>query len=119
MDIKRYQEKLETELSTVEQELTELGRKNPSNPKDWQATAGEQESEPSDILDQGLEMEQFEERSAIVENLEVRFNELKAALERIALGTYGICEISGEPIEPERLEANPAARTCIAHREEK
>ena len=31
------------------------------------------------------------------------------------MGTYGSCEISGEAIEVERLEANPAARTCKAH----
>ena len=26
---------------------------------------------------------------------------------------YGTCEVCGEPIAPERLEARPTARTCI------
>ena len=37
-------------------------------------------------------------------------NEIDEALERIELGTYGICEISGEKILKERLEALPFAK---------
>ena len=40
--------------------------------------------------------------------------EIEAARERVATGTYGVCERCGRPIAPERLEARPAARTCIA-----
>jgi len=40
--------------------------------------------------------------------------QLDAALERVAAGTYGICEVCGLPIPPERLEARPAARTHVA-----
>lgn len=36
--------------------------------------------------------------------------EVTIALEKIAKGTYGICEISGERIDPERLEFIPWAR---------
>lgn len=36
--------------------------------------------------------------------------EIDAALERIENGTYGICEISGQPIPPARLTAIPWAR---------
>lgn len=36
--------------------------------------------------------------------------EIDAALERIALGTYGICERCGKPIPSARLRAVPAAR---------
>lgn len=36
--------------------------------------------------------------------------EVDQALNRIRSGTYGICEITGEPIEPERLAAIPWAR---------
>jgi RNA polymerase-binding transcription factor DksA len=37
-------------------------------------------------------------------------NEIDEALERIELGTYGICEISGNKINKERLEALPFAK---------
>ena len=47
--------------------------------------------------------------------LETRFRNIKRALDKIEAGTFGICEISGNQIEPERLAANPAARTDISH----
>jgi DnaK suppressor protein len=36
--------------------------------------------------------------------------EIDQALSRIQLGTYGICELTGKRIEPERLEAIPWTR---------
>lgn len=40
--------------------------------------------------------------------------EVDAALERIRTGTYGICEVTGQPIAPERLRAIPWTRRCVA-----
>ncbi|MEU6137660.1 TraR/DksA C4-type zinc finger protein [Nocardioides sp. NPDC047086] len=40
-------------------------------------------------------------------------DEVEAALDRLTEGTYGICEICGQPISEGRLEARPVARTCI------
>ena len=37
------------------------------------------------------------------------------ALERIDGGSYGICEECHEPIEQERLIADPLARICLEH----
>ena len=39
--------------------------------------------------------------------------EIDSALDKIANGTYGICEECDEPISEKRLEANPVARYCI------
>ena len=39
--------------------------------------------------------------------------EVLAALRRLERGTYGICEITGKPIEPDRLEALPWARYSL------
>lgn len=39
--------------------------------------------------------------------------EVDAALERVEAGTYGLDEVTGEPIDPARLEAEPTARTNI------
>lgn len=39
--------------------------------------------------------------------------EIDEALRRIASGTYGLCEVSGEPIEKERLKVMPHARHCV------
>jgi len=41
--------------------------------------------------------------------------EIREALQRIEDGTFGRCEVDGEPIEPKRLEAVPWARYCVKH----
>ena len=38
---------------------------------------------------------------------------IERALERIEEGTYGVSEVSGRPIPPERLEAVPYATTLV------
>ncbi|PZN29360.1 MAG: conjugal transfer protein TraR [Proteobacteria bacterium] len=38
---------------------------------------------------------------------------IDGALRRIAEGTYGLCEMCGGEIAPERLEAEPTATRCI------
>ncbi|HEY3981126.1 MAG TPA: TraR/DksA C4-type zinc finger protein [Streptosporangiaceae bacterium] len=40
--------------------------------------------------------------------------DVDAALARLDDGRYGTCERCGAPISPARLEARPAAATCIA-----
>jgi RNA polymerase-binding transcription factor DksA len=113
-DKSSYRAKLEEEKARLEAELATVGRRNPSNPNDWEAvgTQGEKEADPNDQADQ---MEQYAENNAILTDLEIRYNEVVAALDRIEKGTYGICEVSGEPIEEDRLAADPAARTSKAH----
>ena len=39
--------------------------------------------------------------------------EIEEALNRIRNGTYGVCEITGKPIEPDRLEAIPWTRFSL------
>ena len=47
------------------------------------------------------------------EQLEAELAELQAALARVDDGTYGIDEVTGQPIDPARLDAMPTARTNI------
>jgi RNA polymerase-binding transcription factor DksA len=63
--------------------------------------------------DMGTETFEREKDLSILEQLEDELAELQAALERIDAGTYGIDEVTGEPIAPERLEAVPTARTNV------
>jgi len=39
---------------------------------------------------------------------------IKAAIERIDDGVYGICDECGDDIKPQRLEARPVTTLCIA-----
>jgi RNA polymerase-binding protein DksA len=50
---------------------------------------------------------------ALLEQAQRRLADVDAALARRDTGDYGRCETCGRPIGAERLEARPAARTCI------
>jgi RNA polymerase-binding transcription factor DksA len=113
-DTANFRSVLTEEKNRLETELSSIGRKNPSNPNDWEALPEETGQQP-DVLDAGSLIEAYEGNTAILKELETRYNEVLAALERIEKGTYGICEVSGEEIEEERLAADPAAKTCKAH----
>ena len=54
------------------------------------------------------------EAEVLAGELKETLEEVEAALERLAQGTYGRCERCGQEIAPARLEAMPAARLCIA-----
>lgn len=114
MDTQYFKEVLSKELETLEEELATVGRKNPENPNDWEATEGE-DVDQADEGEVAESMEKYKDNQAILEQLEIRMNEVKSALDKIEKGTYGICEIGGEQIEEDRLKANPSAKTCKAH----
>jgi DnaK suppressor protein len=80
-------------------------------------TQGDETSELADPGDTGSDTFEREKDLAILEQLEAELAELQAALDRIDKGTYGIDEVTGEPIDPARLEALPTARTNVDHRE--
>jgi RNA polymerase-binding transcription factor DksA len=65
---------------------------------------------PADTASETFEREKD---VSILEQLENELEELQAALERIDAGTYGVDEVTGKPIAPERLEAVPTARTNV------
>lgn len=111
---------LQAELAQLLGELRSVGQVNPANPADWEAIQNtqdapdEREADATEVADK---IESYEGNTAILKQLEIRLNEVKGALERMEAGTYGICSVCGKPIERARLEANPAATTCLAHKE--
>lgn len=118
INIEELKKKLSEERSLVEQELRTVGRINPDNPNDWEATAeansnldlSEQEERATGISD-------FADRNAVEFELEERFNEIRGALANIENGTYGHCIVCKKDVEEDRLNANPAAQTCKQHME--
>ena len=63
--------------------------------------------------DQGSELFEREKDIAILEQLENELAEIEAALQRLDTGTYGVDEVTGDPIASARLDALPSARTNV------
>jgi RNA polymerase-binding transcription factor DksA len=74
-------------------------------------------------LDAGMDADMLDQRNpadrdgydAVLAEAEQALDDVDHALRRLDDGTYGICEMCGEPISDRRLEELPAARTCEGH----
>ncbi len=55
------------------------------------------------------------ENKVLASQLRSELDEVERALAKLDDGTYGKCEVCGEPIAEARLEAMPATRFCIQH----
>lgn len=52
---------------------------------------------------------------AVTDQVRNHLSEIDAALERVADGTFGVCGVCRQAIDPERLEVRPTARQCVTH----
>jgi DnaK suppressor protein len=95
-DIKR----LRSELEEVAGDLADLMR-----------DAGE--SAGSDQADVGSATFERDQEMTIVNNARDMLMQSEHALERIADGTYGVCEMCGNPIGKNRLMVFPRATMCM------
>ena len=105
--------RLTTEQALLEKEL----RKTHSSLVETTVPAGETSgsAEEPELETRASLITMIEDQAAIAGELELRYNTILAALERVRLGTYGYCRICEQPIEIDRLEANPSAETCKTH----
>ena len=114
MRFKHFKQKLETDKEKLESEMGSVGRRNPSVPGDWESVPSEIGME-SDLADQADVVMSRESNTAILADLEARYDTVVSALKRIEKGVYGKCEVCGDKIEDARLEADPSATTCTKH----
>lgn len=117
-EIDYFKNKLEKEKSLIEEELRTVGAANPRNPGEWMPTSNDMDIDKADENELADKMGELEDNRGILTSLESQLKDVSDALGKIPKGTYGICEVSGAPIERERLEANPAARTSLGHMKE-
>jgi RNA polymerase-binding transcription factor len=66
-----------------------------------------------DEVDSGARTSQREQQMSVVATIRDRQDQVEHAMRRLDGGTYGRCEVCGQPIAPERLAAFPSATTCI------
>jgi len=112
MDPDQARDRLQTEQARVEGLIDELRSEMGTAESDGTSELADRDQHPADTAPETFEREKD---LSILEQLEAELAELHAALERVDAGTYGADEVTGEPIDPERLDAVPTARTNINH----
>ena len=94
---------LHAEQAGLQAQLTELGF----------ADQGSGLSYDSNFADSSQVTAERGEAEALGASLRETLEDVERALAKLSDGTYGTCEDCGEPIDPLRLEAKPAARYCM------
>ncbi len=112
--LEHYKRALEKERDMLETQLDKLGVR--AGEEEWAPkVADDMDISAADENEVGDLSEETQIDEIVLEELETRYQHIVHALKKFDTNTYGICEVSGKPIEEDRLEANPAARTCKAH----
>ena len=99
-EIETDMERLRSEIAQAESELVGLMRDSGDGAGDDQADAGTKTYER-------------EQEMSVAANAREMFLQNEHALERIADGSYGLCESCGKPIGKLRLQAAPRATLCL------
>ena len=113
INIDEQKKKLLTEQQELVADLDNIGIKYPDG--SWMVVPDKDDGTHADAIDNADITEDFEEKIARLNILEIRHAQVQKALDAVTAGTYGICEVSGEQIPEERLLANPSATTIVAH----
>lgn len=102
-------ERLEEEARRARQRVAALEREFAGLAEAASAAGTDDEHDPEGAT---LAFER-QHAAALLETARERVAACDAALARLAAGSYGVCERCGHPIGAGRLEARPAATTCI------
>jgi len=108
-DVNRHRTLLEQErmrLLDLKENLTEAT-------EDAEHESSGDPSAGGHIADAGSELFERSRDLSIVEDLDAQLADVEHATARLTNGSYGTCEACGEPIDPDRLAARPAARFCL------
>jgi DnaK suppressor protein len=99
--------RLESEQKRLTSELEQLkASARPANERREGSPFGKREEEATETLE-------LETRLALEKRVRDQLAEIEHALAKFEDGTYGLCDICGQPIDPARLEALPQANLCL------
>ncbi|MDR7482765.1 MAG: TraR/DksA C4-type zinc finger protein [Armatimonadota bacterium] len=108
-EIEEFRRQLEEERDRLARELEAIEEHLPEVEQISVDSSGYDE----DIADVAADTFEREKGFAIENSVQTLLTQVEEALSRIDDGTYGICELCGQPIHIERLRAIPYARLCI------
>ena len=64
--------------------------------------------------EEATETQELEKRLALEKRTRDQSASVEHALHKFEEGTYGLCDVCGQPIDPARLEALPQASLCLS-----
>ena len=111
--LKEIKTKLLKEKEEIEAGLKDFAKADPKLKGDFDTQFPDMAGQTAEKSESADEVEEYENLLSIEHTLELRLNDINAALEKIETGKYGICENCGKEIPFERLQANPAAKNCV------
>jgi DnaK suppressor protein len=107
----RIRSRLELEKKRIQDELNQLVSSCSNVDERREGSPfGKREEEANESME-------LEKRLALEKRLQSLLTEVDRALQKIAAGTYGLCDICNLAIDPARLEALPQAILCISCRQ--
>ena len=99
--------RLESEQGRLVEQLEQLKASiRPVDERREGSPFGKREEEATEALE-------LEKRLALEERLRQQLADVKHALHKFEDGSYGVCDICGQSIDPARLEALPQANLCL------
>ena len=111
INLDKIQTRLESERKRLLVELDEMqADSQPADARRDGSPFGKREEEATESFE-------FEKRLALEKQVRANLAEIEHALDKFKKNTYGLCDVCGQPIPPDRLEAVPFANvhlTCKA-----
>lgn len=111
--IEKLKDKLIKEKSLLEEDLSSFSHKDPDLEGNWETDFPSYGDNRAEQDENANEVEEYENDLPVEYSLETRLQHVNEALKKIENGTYGVCEICEKPIEKERLEVEPSAKTHV------
>ncbi len=106
----RFRRRLENEQLRLEQMIRDLEAEREE--VRLTETSSDRSPDPNTAEGGSLAFE-MEKELSILENSRDILAKVEEALQRIDEGTYGTCDVCGEPIPVARLEALPYTKMCV------
>jgi len=108
---KKLKQLLQDELGRLQKELADIQERS-SRAMDVEIVSevSGYDDHPADLASETFEREKDQ---AMVDALEATIGRVELAMEKLKLGTYGICDGCGNKITKKRLDAVPYATLCV------
>ncbi|MBN8236056.1 TraR/DksA C4-type zinc finger protein [Halobacillus kuroshimensis] len=111
MDYIQYKKQLEDRKKELEQQMMDNDQYGLKRGFASDMASGELSQYDNHPADSGTELYEREKDMALLAHFKEELQDIEYSLQQIKDGTYGICEVTGQQIPAERLEALPTART--------